>query len=197
MGDFSWKDTAVQFAIGITAAVLGGYMALYGVDKQMRREELSATVRKQEDEMGLLCTLYAELDVAWTHYWQPYGHNTEWISREKGGVGNQFPIGPTLFPVYQQNAASLGIIKDRDLRRQIIKSYAAFDALMSSVAINNDIILQIRDREDSKNPEVESQCKAYREKLRSHGHFLGKAQAKAKTEIELTLKLLTERGCGV
>jgi hypothetical protein len=145
-------DSFMEIWAALLGAMVGGILtglaSWLTIRWQLTVESESREKQKKESINALLCALYHELDSVWAIYMQSIGQEIEKsppaVQIPPKGFLMIFPITGDYFPVYEGNAASIGLIPDSLLRNKIITGYTLAKSLIDSYKMNNQFIWERR-----------------------------------------------------
>jgi hypothetical protein len=137
MADFSWNgDALLSSGVG---AFIGSALTLAGAYWVHWLERKEATRKEAEHLLGLLQGIHDEIETLWESYMGSAGAQTESL-RENNPMLFYWPITQDYFTIYNTNAFFIGKIRDHDLRKQIVATYAKARGLIDSFRLNNDLV---------------------------------------------------------
>jgi hypothetical protein len=145
----NWTEIIFGGIFEVAAAVVGGLIALgiarKTISSALKHEKDKAQAAARNSERSFLLSIQAELE----GLFKIYQLEVEGISLDKlpdgEGLYYHLPLSQNYFSVFESNAASLGIIEDDKLRKQIITTYLCIKALVGCHLYNNQL-LEVRDR---------------------------------------------------
>jgi hypothetical protein len=128
-------DYKPQFITGgftLAGVLLGACLGFALQEWTKKREERGKCKR-------FLQSIHDEVDATLSLYLAKYGKHLEETDESKGieGYGMQ---DQDYFTVYSSNATLLGIVKNKELRKAIVTTYAKAKSLMDSISLNNAIL---------------------------------------------------------
>lgn len=137
MTDFNWNgDALLSSAVG---AFIGSVLTLLGVWMSSHLEKFEREAQNKEELIGFLQGIHDEIETLWDSYTSSIGAQTEALL-DNSPLMFFWPITQEYFTIYNTNAHAIGKIKNHDLRRQIVATYAKARGLIDSYRMNNDLI---------------------------------------------------------
>jgi hypothetical protein len=199
----------VSAIIGVTGVVIGAYIAGYYSDRATK-SLLQGQKDAQQEERALkvkavLSALYHELDSVWRLYMQGMGQEIEKVppADKPQGFLIVYPIISDYFPLYQANAANIGLIQDTELRNKLVHTYTLAKSLVDSYKMNNQLIKELFElhlqyyKASGINIAVVTECKKLRDHaefvLNNYGSKLRVLHFQCKEKAEELLKLLEKQ----
>lgn len=136
MADFSWNaDALLSSGVG---AFIGSALTLAGAYLVHWLEKKETTRKEAEHLLGLLQGIHDEIETLWESYSTSIGAHTEALP-DNSPMLMFWPITQDYFTIYNTNAFFIGKIKDHDLRKQIVATYAKARGLIDSFRMNNEL----------------------------------------------------------
>lgn len=127
--------------IGLAGSLIGAGITYFATSRATTRalqNDLRLEEQEARDELDrLLRSIHDEIEINWDIY-EDYGKNLETLEKGKA-VMSHAPIGVS-FPVYLTNSNKIGMVKDHDLRRSIITTYARAVEQMACIQENNRML---------------------------------------------------------
>ncbi|HLA75641.1 MAG TPA: hypothetical protein VJM76_06990 [Gammaproteobacteria bacterium] len=137
MADFNWNaDALLSSGIG---AFIGSALTLAGAYIVHSLEKAESAREEVEHLFGLLQAIHDEIETLWESYLGSVGAHAEAL-RDNTPLLLFWPITQDYFTIYNTNASFIGKIKDHDLRKQIVATYAKARGLIDSYRMNNDLV---------------------------------------------------------
>lgn len=137
MADFSWNgDALLSSAVG---AFIGSALTLAGIYYAHWLQKKETAEKEADHLLGLLQGIHDEIESLWEGYTSSIGAHAEALQDNKP-LMVFWPITQDYFTVYNTNAFFIGKIKDHDLRKYIVSTYAKARGLIDTYRMNNELL---------------------------------------------------------
>jgi hypothetical protein len=137
MPNFSWNtDALLSSAIG---AFIGSALTLAGAYYSHWLQRRQEAQKEAEHLLGLLQGIHDEIETLWEGYTSSIGAHAEAL-QDNTPLMAFWPITQDYFTIYNTNAFFIGKIKNHDLRKQIISTYARSKGLIDTYRMNNELL---------------------------------------------------------
>jgi hypothetical protein len=137
MADFVWNaDALLSSGVG---AFIGSALTLAGVWYAHFLQTQESTRKEADHILGLLQAIHDEMETLWESYLNSAGAQIESL-RDGSPMLMYWPLTQDYFTIYNTNALFIGKVKDHDLRKQIVATYAKARGLIDSYRMNNDLL---------------------------------------------------------
>lgn len=125
-------SSAVGALVGSALTLIATYVA--------PRLQLATQKQNDADQLkGLLQAIHDEVEALWDGYARSAGSQIEALVDARPML-MYWPITQDYFTIYNTNAFFIGRIKDHDLRKAIVLTYARARGLIDSFRMNNDLV---------------------------------------------------------
>lgn len=184
----------------LLSSLIGGGMALAGVCLAHWLQKMDAKERDAEHIYGLLQAFHDEIETLWGVYQAAPGDHIAALGNDEPMLVH-WPLTLEYFTVYNTNAASIGRIRNHELRKQIIATYTKACSMMDSIRLNNDLV-QKWEREQSlfqktNDPVYALNAKALLERLIEYAAELKKSHSQLDLMASALLQHLRENPHGL
>ena len=140
MADFSWNaDALLSSGVG---AFIGSVLTLVGAFLAHWLERNEADRKNADHLLGLLQGIHDEVESLWELYMSSIGPFAEALQANEPLLF-YWPITQDYFTIYNSNSFFIGKIKNHDLRKQIVATYAKARGLIDSYRMNNDLLQKL------------------------------------------------------
>ena len=195
MADFAWDANAL-LSSGV-GALIGSALTLAGAWLAHWLEKKESLRKDSEHILGLLQAIHDEIETLWESYLGTAGAQIEAL-RDGCAMTMYWPLTQDYFTIYNTNAFFIGKIKDHDLRKQIVATYAKARGLIDSYRMNNDLLQkweysQLLFQETQSEPHKMSAQARY-QPLIQYATALKKGHNELKTSVSELLRRLRKEG---
>ena len=133
-----WLGSLYSAIIGGLIAGTASFLATRRAHRNnLQRQEIAHKLRVN----NLLQALYDEINILWEGYWWGAGEALEKLN-DREAIKWIYPLTPDIFTIYNGNAALIGSIDDKYLRKCIIITYTKARALIDAFRLNNKLIIR-------------------------------------------------------
>lgn len=185
----AWVQAVGSIAAIFFAVVLTWYQGQASIERERIKEE--------QEVKGLLLSIRDELCISIQMAQQMVGNE---LDKTEPGTAFYFyfPVQEDPFNIYNSLAQRLPLIKDEILRLQIIKTYGIAKGAIGTFRKNNDLLLQYesawRSRNKSGSATDKIDADVMETQLVNYGDGVRLHYARVKSEIEILLSLLRDKG---
>jgi hypothetical protein len=195
MADFSWNaDALLSSGVG---ALIGSALTLAGAYVAHWLEKRESARKDADHLLGLLQAIHDEIETLWEGYIGSIGAQAEAL-RENTPVLLFWPITQDYFTIYNTNAFFIGKIKDHDLRKQIVATYAKARGLIDTYRMNNDLVQKWEYAhllsQESQNPIHQTNAQARYQSLIQYASEIKKRHVELKAMVSELLRRLRKEG---
>lgn len=131
-----WNMFLSAIAGAFIGGILTGSFTIWATTTSLKHQRQAEISRDISEVKAFLQSIYDELDSVFNRYMSTVGKELESLAS-----GNAlmliFRIDNDYFTVYHNNAHSLGRVKNREIRRSIVKAYTSAKGMVDSVRQNN------------------------------------------------------------
>ncbi len=132
-------DLLFNAGVALSSALIGGGLTLMGVVWTLQEQKREAKEKEAEYIKALLQAFHTELETLWGVYKEGIGASIENMGNNEP-MYFSWPLTLEYFTVYNTNAGSIGRIRDRELRKQIITTYTKARTMIDAVRMNNELL---------------------------------------------------------
>lgn len=193
----SWEtllETAVATAVG---AVVGSSFTLLGVLWSHRLSQAKALSELESQNHSMLQAFHDEIETLWENYMDTMGSCAD-STPDGVAIEYYWPITQDYFTVYNQNASRLGLIKDHDLRKLVVATYASSKGLVDTYKLNNELLHRSEQAEwlaiQTKDPVDQQRAVAQKRVLTEYAAQVKKGHNSVKQKVQNLLRELRKSG---
>jgi len=195
MADFVWNaDALLSSGVG---ALIGSALTLAGAWLAHSLEKQESARKEAEHILGLLQAIHDEIETLWESYLTTAGAQIEAL-RDGNPMLMYWPLTQDYFTIYNTNAFFIGKIKDHDLRKQIVATYAKARGLIDSYRMNNDLLQKWEYAhllfQESQSELHKANAQARYQSLIQYASSLKKGHGELKTMVSELLRRLRKEG---
>ena len=195
MADFTWNaDALISSAVG---ALIGSALTLAGAYLAHWLERSEAERKDADHLLGLLQGIHDEIESLWELYISSIGAHAEAL-QANAPLMFYWPITQDYFTIYNSNSFFIGKIKDHDLRKQIVATYAKARGLIDSYRMNNDLLQKLEYAavlaQESQSPIHQAHAKARQQSLVQYSSQLTTRHHELKAMVAELLRRLRKEG---
>lgn len=141
--------TTVEFLSAMVGALVGGGFTAWASFSATKTAYRFAERKHEHDEKmrlkRILQALHDEAETVWGMYNQQMGPYLDGLEDGKPVI-ILWRIEQDYFTVFHTNADNIGLIENERLRRMIIQTYAKAKGTIDSFRMNNDLVLDYKER---------------------------------------------------
>lgn len=195
MTDFVWNADAL-FSSGV-GALIGSALTLAGAWLAHSLEKQESARKEAEHILGLLQAIHDEIETLWESYLTTAGAQIEAL-RDGNPMLMYWPLTQDYFTIYNTNAFFIGKVKDHDLRKQIVATYAKARGIIDSYRMNNDLLQKWEYAhllfQESQSELHKTNAHARYQSLIQYASSLKKGHGELKTMVSELLRRLRKEG---
>ena len=191
------NDELVAAGIGFLGAVLGSSVTgvvTFNVARYQAKTEREKNLESEQRLIdGFLNSILEEVETLWNRYFETCGRPLE-NSHEDTPFDFYYPVFQDFFTIYSTSGFLIGRLRDTELRRHIVRTYAQARGLVDSFRFNNFLIEKRNTAEQNfglaQSQIFKQQLDQSNDALRRYGNTLRSAHTQCKeTVLDLIRRL--------
>lgn len=183
-------NTLLSSGVG---ALIGSLLTLFATYLSHRWQRTNQERADGEMLLGFLQAIHDEIETLWESYMDGIGIRTEALA-EGQPLQLYYPITQEYFTVLSNNTFFIGRVRDADLRKLIVSTYAKARGLVETYLLNNELVHQYERAywifQETKNPHHQLQAEASLNALVNYAQALKKGHSKVKRHVQELLRAL-------